>query len=274
MMEFPWFKQYPKRVAHEIQLNEYPNLVALFEDSCKRFSSQVAYENMGVQLTYADVDRLSGHFAAYLQQDLGLKKGERIAIQMPNVLQFPIAFFGALRAGLIVVNTNPLYTAREMEYQFKDADISAIVIVSNFCFNLEKVLGHMAIKHIIITELGDMLGTVKGAIVNFVVKHIKKMVPAFSIPQADTFKNALRKGESLSLIKPTLSLDDIAVLQYTGGTTGVSKGAQLSHSNLIAHNSMLKQWFIPYLEKKVSNIMITAIPLHHIFALTVNGVLM
>src|SRR5688572_8703550 len=228
MMEFPWFKQYPKRVAHEIQLNEYPNLVALFEDSCKRFSSQVAYENMGVQLTYADVDRLSGHFAAYLQQDLGLKKGERIAIQMPNVLQFPIAFMGAIRAGLIVVNTNPLYTAREMEYQFKDAGISAIVIVANFCHNLEKVLANMPIKHVVVTQLGDMLGPVKGALVNFVVKKIKKMVPAYTIPQALSFKEALKKGSSLQLSKPDLAPSDIAVLQYTGGTTGVSKGAQLS----------------------------------------------
>src|SRR6186713_685922 len=165
MKDFPWLKKYPKEVAREIQLNEYPNLVELLSDSCKKFKDDVAYENMGVKMTYGQVDTLSGHFAAFLQKELGLKKGERIAIQMPNLLQFPVAFVGALRAGLIVVNTNPLYTAREMEHQFKDAGISAIVIVANFCFNLEKVLATTPVRHVIVTELGDMLGTMKGALV-------------------------------------------------------------------------------------------------------------
>ncbi len=274
MKDFPWFKKYPNVVAHEIPLYEYQNLVELFEDSCKRYKDQVAYENMGVKLTYDQLYKLSGDFAAYLQKDLGLQKGERIAIQMPNLLQFPVAFMGALRAGLIVVNTNPLYTAREMEYQFKDAEISAIVIVANFCFNLEKVIAHNPIKHIIITQLGDMLGTLKGALVNFVVKKVKKMVPAYHVPQAHSFKDALKKGASLTLTKPVSALEDIAVLQYTGGTTGVSKGAQLSHANIISHNSMIKQWFKPYMNVNQENVMVTAIPLYHIFALTVNGVLM
>ncbi len=275
MKDFPWFKKYPDGVAHEIQLYEYSSLVELFEDSCTKYKERVAFENMGVKLTYGQVHELSGHFAAYLQKDLGLKKGERIAIQMPNLLQFPIAFIGALRAGLIVVNTNPLYTAREMEYQFKDAGISAIVIVANFGFNLEKVLANTPIKHIIMTELGDMLGTVKGALVNFVVKKIKKMVPAYHIPQALSFKDALKKGALLELSKPQIGLEDIAVLQYTGGTTGVSKGAQLTHANIIAHNSMITEWFKPYMNSSgADNIIITAIPLYHIFALTVNGILM
>jgi long-chain acyl-CoA synthetase len=274
MNDFPWLKRYPKEVAHEIQINEYPSLVELFEDSCKKYTNQVAYENMGVRLSYEQLYELSGHFAAYLQKDLGLKKGERIAIQMPNLLQFPVAFMGSVRAGLIVVNTNPLYTAREMEHQFKDAEISAIVIVANFCHNLEKVLANMPIKHIIITTLGEMLGPLKGTIVNFVVKRIKKMVPPFHIPQAHSFKDALKRGSSLELTKPEISSDDVAVLQYTGGTTGVSKGAQLSHSNIICHNSMTKQWFKPYMNTNGGNVIVTAIPLYHIFALTVNGVLM
>lgn len=275
MKEFPWLKKYPAGVAKEIKTDTYGNLVELLEDSCKKYRDRVAFENMDVKLTFGQVYELSGNFAAYLQKDLGLQQGERIAIQMPNLLQFPIAFFGALRAGLIVVNTNPLYTAREMEYQFKDAGISAIVIVANFSFNLEKVLANTPIKHIIITQLGDMLGTVKGALVNFVVKRVKKMVPAYHIPQALSFKDALKKGVSLRLTPPNIKATDIAVLQYTGGTTGVSKGAQLSHFNILAHNAMITEWFKPYLSRKsVDNIIVTAIPLYHIFALTVNGMLM
>ena len=193
MKDFPWFKKYPDVVAKEITLYEYGSLVELFEQSCAKYSGKVAFESMGVALTYDEVDRLSGNFAAYLQQELGLKKGERIAIQMPNVLQFPIAFLGALKAGLIVVNTNPLYTPREMEHQFRDAEISAIVLVANFAHNLERVAFLPSIKHVIITELGDMLGGLKGTLVNFVVKRIKKMVPAYNLPQALSFKDALRQ---------------------------------------------------------------------------------
>ncbi|MDH5250286.1 MAG: AMP-binding protein [Cyclobacteriaceae bacterium] len=274
MKDFPWYKKYPEGVATEIELYEYDSLVELFGICCKKFPDRVAFENMGVCLTYREVDALTENFAAYLQQDLGLKKGERIAIQMPNLLQFPIAFFGALRAGLIAVNTNPLYTAPEMDHQFKDADISAIVIVANFAHNLEKVPCLDSIKHIIITELGDMLGGLKGMLVNFVVKRIKKMVPQYHLPRAVSFKDALKKGASLKLSAVALSVDDIAVLQYTGGTTGISKGAQLSHGNIIAHNSMITQWFKPYINTSRDNIMITALPLYHIFALTVNGMLM
>jgi len=193
---------------------------------------------------------------------------------MPNVLQFPIAFIGALRAGLIVVNTNPLYTPREMEHQFRDAEISAIVLVANFAHNLERVAFLPSIKHIIITQLGDMLGGLKGTLVNFVVKRIKKMVPDYSLPQALSFKDALKKGASLKLAKVDFKVSDTAVLQYTGGTTGISKGAQLSHGNIIAHNSMITEWFKPYLNPAGDDIIITALPLYHIFALTVNGVLM
>ncbi len=274
MANFPWIKNYPQGIPPEINLYDYSSVVELFEKSCEKFKDNVAFENMDVQMTYSAVDRQSKNFAAYLQS-IGLQKGDRIAIQMPNLLQFPIAFFGALRAGLIVVNTNPLYTPREMEHQFKDSGAKAIVIVANFASSLEKILTSTSIKHIIVTEIGDLFPGIKGWITNFVVKHVKKMVPAYQLPETTSFNEALKKGAALSFKKPTISLNDIAVLQYTGGTTGVAKGAQLSHGNIVAHNSMITEWFKPYLEQKVSQeVIITAIPMYHIFALTVNGVLM
>jgi long-chain acyl-CoA synthetase len=273
-MEYPWLKKYPLGVAHEIKLYEYPSLLNLFEESFKKYGDKVAFENMGATLTFRQVDELSQNFAAFLQQELKLKQGERIAIQMPNLLQFPIAFIGALRAGLIVVNTNPLYTPREMEHQFKDAGVVAIVIVANFAANLEKIIGSTSIRHVILTQLGDMLGGLKGSLVNFVVRNVKKMVPPYNLPGAISFKDAVKKGRSLKYTRPDLTIKDIAVLQYTGGTTGISKGAQLSHGNIIAHNSMITEWFRPYMNKSGDDIIITAIPMYHIFALTVNGVLM
>ena len=274
MKSFPWFKNYPNGVPQEIKMNEYQSVVHLFDETCKKYGQRVAFENMGARLTYQQVDKLSRDFAAYLQNDLGLKKGDRIAIQMPNLLQFPIAFFGALRAGLIVVNTNPLYTPREMEHQFKDSGALAIVIVDNFASHLEKIISKTQIKHVIITRMGDMLGGLKGAIVNFVVKSVKKLVPPYHLPAAIPFKTVLEKGKGLQLNDQGIINDDIAVLQYTGGTTGVSKGAQLSHGNLVNHNSMIENWFHPYLSSGEEDLIITAIPLYHIFALTVNGLLM
>lgn len=275
MKDFPWFKNYPDGIAHSIKLYEYGSVVELFEDACTRYADRVAFENMGVGMTYREVATLSDHFAAFLQQGLNLKKGDRIAIQMPNLLQFPIAMIGALKAGLIVVNTNPLYTAREMEHQFKDSGAKAIVIVSNFAFNLEKIIGNTAIKHVIVTDIGDLYPPIKRTLVNFVVKYIKRMVPDFHIHGAISFNDALKRGAELKLTKPIIDIHDTAILQYTGGTTGVSKGARLSHGNMVAHNSMIAQWFSPYLKGSTSDdIMITAIPMYHIFALTVNGVLM
>lgn len=275
MKEFPWIKRYPSGIPPEIKLYDYPSLIALFENSFRKYSTRVAFENMGTQLTYSQLDELSTHFAAYLQKGLGLKKGDRIAIQMPNLLQFPIAFVGALKAGLIVVNTNPLYTPREMEHQFKDSGAVAIVIVSNFAINLEKILSNTAIRHVIVTDLGDMLQGIKRPLVNFVVKHVKKMVPAYHIPGAIPFRQTLADGAKMQLTPPDIKLEDPAVLQYTGGTTGISKGAILSNANIIAHNSMSTLWFHPYLSQNSGQeVVITAIPLYHIFALTVNGVLM
>ncbi len=272
--DFPWFSKYPSGTPHEIGPLEYQSLVDLFRASSKKFKDRIAFENMGAMLTFSEVDVLSTAFAAYLQKEMGLRKGDRIAIQMPNLLQFPIAFIGALKAGLIVVNTNPLYTPREMEHQFKDSGITAIVILENFASNLQAIADKTSVKHIIIARIGDMIGTLKGAITNFVVKHVKKMVPEYHLPNAISFNEVLKKGARLSLEKPIINIEDLAVLQYTGGTTGVAKGAQLSHRNIIAHNIMITHWFKPYMSESQPNVMITAIPMYHIFGLTVNGVLM
>ena len=274
MKDFPWYKNYPAGTPHELEPYNFSSLVELFETASKKYHNRIAFDNLGGSITYGEVDRLSTNFAAFLQNELGLKKGDRIAIQMPNLLQFPVAMIGSLKAGLIVVNTNPLYTPREMEHQFKDSGISAIVIVANFAYNLQQIVDKIPAKHIIITNMGDMLGTVKGAIVDFVVKRIKKMIPPFEIPNAISFKAVLSKGASLTLRKPTFDIEDVAVLQYTGGTTGISKGAQLSHRNIIAHNMMISHWFKPLILEGEQQIVITALPLYHIFAFTVNGVLM
>lgn len=273
--DFPWFAQYPDGTPKEIGPLPHNNLIDFFQAACAKFADRVAFENMGKQITFRELDQFSTAFAAYLQNEIGLKKGDRIAIQMPNLLQFPVAFIGSLKAGLIVVNTNPLYTPREMEYQFNDAGVSAVVIVANFAHNLQQIAHKIPAKHLIVTDMGDMLGTVKGAIVDFVVKRIKKLVPHYHLPQAISFKSVLAKGAKLPWKKPTVEIEDVAVLQYTGGTTGVSKGAQLSHRNIIAHNEMVTHWFRPYMEQGGGqDIIITAIPMYHIFALTVNGVLM
>ncbi|MCU0420428.1 MAG: AMP-binding protein [Cyclobacteriaceae bacterium] len=274
MHSFPWFNHYPKGTPHTIGAYEYQSLIELFETASRTFADRVAFENFGKTMTFAEIDRLSTHFAAYLQHELKLKKGDRIAIQMPNLLQFPIAFIGAIKAGLIVVNTNPLYTPREMEHQFNDASVSAVVIVANFASNLQQIRAKISAKHVIVTHMGDLLGTLKGALVNFVVKRIKKMVPDFDLPGAISFKAALAKGATHTWQKPSVQIEDIAVLQYTGGTTGISKGAQLSHRNIIAHNMMISHWFQPLMTPGQQDIIITALPLYHIFALTVNGVLM
>jgi long-chain acyl-CoA synthetase len=273
-MDAPWFSKYPKGIPHEIGPYEYESLIDLFEVAVKKFPNRIAFDNFGKQITFSEVDEQATAFAAYLQNELKLKKGDRIAIQMPNLIQFPIAFMGAIKAGLIAVNTNPLYTSPEMEHQFNDAGVSAVVIVSNFAHNLEPILSKIPAKYVIVTDMGDLIGGVKGALLNFVVKYIKKMVPKFHIPNAISFKDALRKGSTMNYQRPKVDIEDLAVLQYTGGTTGVSKGAQLSHRNIIAHNMMITHWFKPLMTPGQQDIIITALPLYHIFALTVNGLLM
>jgi long-chain acyl-CoA synthetase len=274
-MTYPWYSKYPKGTPEQIGPYEYNSLIELFDAAGQKYPNRIAFENFGKQITFAEIDRRSTAFAAYLQNELKLKQGDRVAIQMPNLIQFPIAFMGVIKAGLIAVNTNPLYTPREMEHQFNDAGISAIVIVSNFAHNLELILPKLKNKpHIILTDMGDMVGGLKGMMVNLVVKYIKKMVPAFSLPNAISFKQVLKSGETSTYKKPQIVIEDLAVLQYTGGTTGVSKGAQLSHRNIIAHNAMITHWFRPIMTEGQQDIIITALPLYHIFALTVNGLLM
>ncbi|MCC5921524.1 MAG: AMP-binding protein [Cyclobacteriaceae bacterium] len=267
--DYPWFGKYPAGVPKDIDPNQYESLLDLFEESFKKYADLDAYECMGKSITFRELDEKSAKFAAYLQNDSGLEKGDRVAIQMPNILQYPVAMLGVLRAGMVVVNTNPLYTAREMEHQFKDSGAKAVIIVKNFAFNLEKIRSKTGIKKVYTTGLGDMLGGLKGGIVNFVVKYIKKMVPAYNIPDEINFVSALESGTSHNYVRPELNREDIAFLQYTGGTTGVSKGAVLKHKNVIANMLQIGEWMKPRLKEK-EELVITALPLYHIFALTVN----
>lgn len=269
MQEFPWFKNFPKEVPVVIDADAYGSIVDVFEEAFSKYKSLVAYENMGKTLTYEEVDKLSADFAAFLQSIDGLEPGDRIAVQMPNLLQWVVAVFGALRAGFVVVNTNPLYTAREMEHQFKDTGAKAIVILANFGQNLEKILDKTELKTVVVTEIGDMLGGFKKLLVNTVVKYVKKMVPPYHLPGAIKFNDALSKGSRMKYVKPDIKSTDVALLQYTGGTTGVSKGAMLTHRNMIANMQQISAWMKPKLKERIE-VVITALPMYHIFALTVN----
>lgn len=273
MKDYPWFKHYPEGIPHEINPDEYNSLIDLLDESFEKYGDSPAYENMGKSISFAETKKLSIDFAAYLQQDLGLKKGDRIAIQSPNILQYPIALFGAMMAGLTIVNTNPLYTPPELKHQVNDSGAKVILVLANFAYNLEKILSETSIEHVIVTEIGDLIGGFKGALTNFVVKNVKKMVPAYSIPNAINFKDAINKGAKLTLDKIDISSDDIAFLQYTGGTTGVSKGAMLTHRNVIANMIQVNTWIGISLEDNKETV-ITALPLYHIFALTINCLIM
>ncbi|GAA0880165.1 long-chain fatty acid--CoA ligase [Algoriphagus jejuensis] len=269
MTDFPWLKFYPASVDKEVDVKAYHSVVDFFDEGVKKYGEAAAYECMGKTISYSELDRKSAHFANYLSQVLKLKKGTRVAIQMPNILQYPVAMFGALRAGMVVVNTNPLYTPSEMKHQFNDSGAEVIVIVENFASHLQQIRGEIKAKHIILTQLGDMLGGLKGTIVNLVVKHVKKLVPPFSLPGAVSFKEVLAQGKDLTFKPVKLDLDDSAFLQYTGGTTGVSKGADLTHGNIVANMQQISAWMKPKLKER-EEIVITALPLYHIFALTVN----
>lgn len=264
-----WLKEYPAGVPAEIRMDEYPNIPAIFARGAERFAKRPAFSNMGKTYTFAEMDEMSLAFAAYCQQTLKLQKGDRIAIMMPNLLQYPVALFGALRAGLVVVNVNPLYTPRELEYQLKDSGAKAIVILQNFAHVLTTVRQSVPVEHVILTELGDLLGFPKRLLVNFVVKNVKKMVPAFTIDNAISFLDVIEDGRKVTFNAPTLKHSDLAFLQYTGGTTGVAKGAMLSHGNIVANMMQAKAWIGKQLVEG-QEIIITALPLYHIFSLTAN----
>ena len=271
----PWLKDYPAGVPADIDASKYPSLVTLMEESFKKYEDRVAYSFMGKEVTFGETNSLSQAFGAYLQ-GLGLSKGDRVAIMMPNVPQYPVAVAAVLRAGLVVVNVNPLYTPRELEYQLKDSGAKAIVIVENFASTLEQCLANTPVKHIVLCAMGDQLGLVKGALVNYVVRSVKKMVPPFNLPNAVRFNDALAQGARASLSRPDIKPDDIAVLQYTGGTTGVSKGAVLLHRNVIANVLQSEAWNGPAMASLPATeqpIYVCALPLYHIFAFTVNMML-
>ncbi|MBK6728483.1 MAG: AMP-binding protein [Xanthomonadales bacterium] len=268
-IERPWLTTYPKGVPAEIDVNAYGSIVSVLREACDSYRQKPAFTNMGRTITYDDLDALSANFASYLLNDLQLKKGDRIAIMLPNLLQYPIAIFGALRAGLTVVNTNPMYTARELKHQLNDAGASAIVVLDNFAATLSDVLEETSIRHVITTAIGDLLGFPKSLLVNFVARHVKKIVPDYHIEGAIRFNEVLAAGARKPAPKVDLVADDIAFLQYTGGTTGVAKGAMLTHRNLIANMQMVSAWFGANI-KLGEEVMITALPLYHIFALTCN----
>jgi long-chain acyl-CoA synthetase len=270
-----WLSSYPEGVPPDIDFSQYSSLVGLMEESFARYAERTAYSYMGKNISYAQTDAESQALAAYLQS-LGLNKGDRVAIMMPNVPQYPVAVAAILRAGYVVVNVNPLYTARELEHQLKDSGARAIVIIENFASTLEKCIAQTPVQHVVLASMGDRLGWLKGAVVNHVVRNVKKLVPAFELPQAVRFNQALAQGRKLPWRKPEIGPDDIAVLQYTGGTTGVSKGAVLLHRNVIANVLQSEAWNDPVMKRVPTNeqpTSVCALPLYHIFAFTVNMML-
>jgi long-chain acyl-CoA synthetase len=267
----PWLESYPNFVTPTVSLDGYQNIVEIFDESVSKFGPKVAYTNMGVSLTFNEVSNYVDSLVYFLQNNTKLKKGDRIALQMPNLLQFPITIFACLKAGLVIVNTNPLYTSEEMRHQYKDSGAKAIIILENFASNLEKIIGDTEIETVITTTIGDMLGGLKGAVTNFVVRNVKKMVPPFQLDNIISLKNILNENLGKSGSPVSLTLNDNAFLQYTGGTTGVSKGAQLSHGNLCANVQQVEAWIDEKFSEGQETI-ITALPMYHIFALTANCV--
>ncbi|SEM97297.1 long-chain acyl-CoA synthetase [Luteibacter sp. UNCMF331Sha3.1] len=269
-IERPWLDHYPAGIPADIDVNAYRSVAAVFEESFEKFRDRPAFSNFGKVLTYGEVDELSRAFAGFLSGELGLKKGDRFAIMLPNLLQYPIALFGALRLGLTVVNTNPLYTARELHHQLEDSGAKALLVLDNFAATAQKSLDGTKVDHVITTAVGDMVGFPKGNIINFVVKNIRKEVPPFSLPKETRFRDALARGKAHTIPVADVGHDDIAFLQYTGGTTGVAKGAMLTHRNMIANMLQADAW-ISGAATAGEEIIVTALPLYHIFSLTANG---
>ena len=272
MTERVWLASYTEGTPHDVNPDTYPSLAAIIDEAIARFPDRPAFENMGVRITFAELDRLAKDFAGYLTSTAGLAKGDRVALMMPNVLQYPVALVGALRAGLVVVNTNPLYTARELRHQLVDSGARAIVVLENFGHVLAECIDDTEVKHVVVTGLGDMLGFPKSALVNFVVRHVKKLAPPFRIDGAVRWKDALAAGRGAAAGSADLNGDDLAFLQYTGGTTGVSKGAMLTHRNMIASVLQADGFLRPF-AREGEEVVVTALPLYHIFALAVNGLL-
>ena len=270
-MDKPWLQSYPPSAPHEIDVTAYNSVVEIFTEATSRFADRPAFHNMGTTLSYKELDVKTQHFASWLQHEAGLKKGDRIAIMMPNLLQYPVVLFGALRAGLVVVNTNPLYTDRELEHQLKDSGAKAIVVVEAFAHTVADVIGNTDVETVITTRFGDMLNFPKSILVNFVLKYVKKMIPPFSLPGSHSLKDVLAKGATLPAAEATLTQEDLAFLQYTGGTTGVAKGAMLSHRNMVANIQQAYAWINTTDTVEGEEIIVTALPLYHIFALTANG---
>ncbi len=265
----PWLERYPEGVPVEIDLEDYRSILDIFDQSCANYRDRTAYINFDRSLSYAELDRLSRNFAAWLQSK-GMRKGDRIALMMPNILQYPVALFGAMRAGMVIVNTNPMYTARELRHQLRDSGARAIVIVENFANVLQAVREEVPVELVVTTRTGDLLGFPKGLLLNLALKYVKKAIPDFSLPGATRFNDALSAGAGLQLEPAGLNLDDLAFLQYTGGTTGVAKGAMLTHRNLVANMLQAKAWMIPAGVGQDIEVVISALPLYHIFALTAN----
>jgi long-chain acyl-CoA synthetase len=269
MTDHAWYKEYQEGIPKEIDTAAYDSLASMLEEVFIKYKNRPSFHNMGTTMTYGDLDKKSKCFASFLQNELGLKKGDRVALMMPNILQYPVALFGILRAGMVAVNVNPLYTKRELKHQLNDSGAEAIVIFANSANILEKVLSETSVKHVMVTQIGDLLKFPKNLIVNFVIKNVKKMVPAFQLPKAMNFKDCVENGDPSKFVKTEVTLEDTAFLQYTGGTTGVSKGAILSHGNIVANLTQAKGW-IGNAIKEGEEIIITPLPLYHIFSLTAN----
>ena len=267
-----WLRQYASGVPADIDSTVFPSLAAIIDRACERYRDLTAFENLGARLSYDDVDRLSQDFASWLQNVAGLHPGDRVAVMMPNLLQYPVAVFGILRAGLVVVNVNPLYTARELQHQLKDSGARVIVVVENCAATLAQVIQHTALEAVITTQIGDLLPFPKSALTNFVVKRVKKLVPPWRLPNCLPFRTVLARGRAEPYHRVQLGHDDVAFLQYTGGTTGLSKGATLSHGNMVANLLQMQAWIGPKLDEG-RDVVITALPLYHVFALTVNVLL-